>query len=131
MLQGVGGGLNAGVEKTVDGKVLASHNNTLFSYDAPLVERLSPDHSPASGGITVTVLGTNFGQPSDDGAENQQPVVLIGDSKCTGTANELRTPRAPVASQPMTPCHLRVQEIVFACAHLPPSPPKQFFVTQV
>mmetsp|Transcript_24322 Transcript_24322/g.62359 ORF Transcript_24322/g.62359 Transcript_24322/m.62359 type:complete len:186 (-) Transcript_24322:514-1071(-) len=80
--QGVGGSLSVVVQKTVGGKVLSSPDNTLFSYDAPVVERLAPDHSPTGGGITITVFGANFGQPDAGSGTAQAPEVLIGDAPC-------------------------------------------------
>jgi hypothetical protein len=43
------------------------------------VERVVPDHAPTSGGITITIFGTNFGQ-----LDHVVPEVLIGDALCTG-----------------------------------------------
>ena len=89
VVQGVGAGLNVGVQKTVGGKALSSSPNTLFSYDAPLVEHVAPDHSATEGGALVTVYGTNFGFAGDDDEIAAMPRVLVGDAACSGISCSL------------------------------------------
>jgi hypothetical protein len=48
-----------------------------FTYDAPVVTQLSTENTAASGGVSITVSGFNFGQGAID------PSVLIGNTACT------------------------------------------------
>ena len=53
---------------------------TIFEFDAPLITRLVPDHGPGTGGITLTVHGTNFG------TLDSKPQIKVGGSNCQSTA---------------------------------------------
>lgn len=49
----------------------------VFSFDAPVVTSSSVSNGPAKAGVTVTLLGTNFGGP------DSSPTVLVGQSVCS------------------------------------------------
>jgi hypothetical protein len=53
-----------------------------FSYDSPVISRLSEANSAASGGTSLTLIGTNFG------SSNPSPTARLGDSMC-GSASWL------------------------------------------
>ena len=52
---------------------------TIFEFDAPLVTGVDPDHGPSTGGLTVTVLGTNFG------TVDSKPQIKVGNHNCLST----------------------------------------------
>ncbi|XRB04701.1 sialyltransferase [Pycnococcus provasolii] len=79
---GAGARLNVGVRKrTSRGYFVTSRENTLYSYDDPSVESVSPDHGPTEGGSTISVVGTNFG-PLD---ANVPVEASVGGVPCTST----------------------------------------------
>ena len=62
-------------------------NALAYTYDAPVVTSLSPDHGPAAGGNSVVIAGTNFGtSPTVTFAGLQAPVTSASDTSITVTA---------------------------------------------
>eukprot|EP00239_Pterosperma_sp_CCMP1384_P007020 CAMPEP_0197856668 /NCGR_PEP_ID=MMETSP1438-20131217/29007_1 /TAXON_ID=1461541 /ORGANISM="Pterosperma sp., Strain CCMP1384" /LENGTH=513 /DNA_ID=CAMNT_0043472199 /DNA_START=209 /DNA_END=1747 /DNA_ORIENTATION=- len=59
-------------------EVLLSKENTLFSYDEPEVDMVSPDHGQTNGGTYVTVSGSNFGLPES----SSEIEVTVGGVAC-------------------------------------------------
>ena len=55
---------------------LESTPNTLFTYDEPKVERVSPESGQTAGGTLLTVYGANFG------TANVSIEVMLGSSSC-------------------------------------------------
>ncbi|KAJ1470608.1 IPT/TIG domain-containing protein, partial [Baffinella frigidus] len=53
---------------------------TIFEFDAPSIEELSPAHGPATGGFYITVQGVNFG------TVDSHPSIKIGGDPCKVTA---------------------------------------------
>ena len=60
------------------GSKVESPPNTLFNYDDPEVEGVSPAVGQSSGGTLVTLRGRNFGSGEDDLVE-----IFVGESNCT------------------------------------------------
>ncbi|KAJ1478097.1 hypothetical protein T484DRAFT_2970674 [Baffinella frigidus] len=78
-----GTGVNKGV--TVDISTQIGTSAQAFSYTAPTVSAITPAHGGTSGGFTVTVRGSNFGnaQAVADGLVN----VTIGPAACSGVTS--------------------------------------------
>jgi hypothetical protein len=68
-----GAGLNVPVVVTVLGRPSDSFP---FSYNIPVLDRVSPNAGPTLGGTVLTLTGSNFG-PSG--------TVMVGDSRCFNT----------------------------------------------
>ncbi|KAK3258054.1 hypothetical protein CYMTET_32887 [Cymbomonas tetramitiformis] len=62
-------------------QVLGSKDNTLFSYDDPSVDSVTPDHGQTSGGTRLTIEGANFGQPEAAGGVE----AIVGGTPCIET----------------------------------------------
>jgi len=64
----------------------------VFTYDAPVLTAASVSNGPAKSGVTLTLLGSNFGGP------DSSPTALVGQSVCarsvwvTGTRLDCLTP---------------------------------------
>jgi IPT/TIG domain/Tyrosine-protein kinase ephrin type A/B receptor-like len=70
---GVGTGLV--VALSVSGQ--NSDNTLSFSYDAPVINGISPTHTPSEGGSFITVTGVNFGSGTSGG------VISFGAQTCS------------------------------------------------
>eukprot|EP00026_Physarum_polycephalum_P000048 Phypoly_transcript_00048.p1 GENE.Phypoly_transcript_00048~~Phypoly_transcript_00048.p1 ORF type:complete len:2722 (+),score=260.03 Phypoly_transcript_00048:277-8166(+) len=57
-----GEGANITIQVFVDGQ--ASNNNTQFSYNAPIIDDVQPREYPTAGGVTLSIIGINFGDGS-------------------------------------------------------------------
>ncbi|WP_245859874.1 IPT/TIG domain-containing protein [Spirosoma aerolatum] len=69
-----GQGTNLSVSILVGGQT--SSKSVTFSYDAPMLNRLSPASGLATGGTSVTLTGTSFGQDAQVSFGNSSATVI-------------------------------------------------------
>lgn len=74
-------GTGARLEATVVVEGLQGSTPMMYSYDAPVVTRVTFVNAPTTTGVSITVFGKNFGPE----ALPAQPVVKIGGTSCPET----------------------------------------------
>ena len=108
--------LSVSVRKVWPGHAeVSSAPNTLFSYHAPSISRVTPTKGQTGGGTPLTIFGSDFG-PKDVpiavtvGAQPAQRITKISDKeiRCATPAGEVGAATIAVAVLPDDPAHAGV-----------------------